>query len=193
MPLLIRDLQAGLLVVLKLLGYYSCIRFWHPGVATCRYGRSVAQAAFTVASVVFMHFLLAGMSLATICWWALLPTHLCSKECLLQIVFGCGLWNQKSKMDYVWQIALTCLLSKLCHFGNREMSWRIKTWCEVYHKWCWQVFVQSLSSGRGCSTYTCCRTTGWMVWHKIKLMSLISHTVGSIVTMSTKHFLWLVI
>jgi len=42
------------------------------------YGRSVAQAAFTVASVVFMHFLLAGMSLATICWF--LSNHYLREE-----------------------------------------------------------------------------------------------------------------
>lgn len=107
----------------------------------------------------------------------------------LDVVFGIKnlKWITFDKLHWL------CLLSRLCHSGNREMSWRIKTWCEVYHEWCWQVFVQSLSSGRGCSTYTCCRTTGWMVWHKIEFMSLISHTVGSIVTMSSKHFLWLVI
>nr|XP_024360954.1 protein unc-50 homolog isoform X3 [Physcomitrium patens] len=42
------------------------------------YGHSVAQAIFTVASVVILHFLLAGISLATICWF--LSNHYLREE-----------------------------------------------------------------------------------------------------------------
>lgn len=36
----------------------------------CRYGDNVAKAVLIVVSVVCVHFLLVGISLATICWWA---------------------------------------------------------------------------------------------------------------------------
>jgi hypothetical protein len=40
------------------------------GVFFCRYGDNVAKAVLIVVSVVCVHFLLVGISLATICWWA---------------------------------------------------------------------------------------------------------------------------
>lgn len=42
------------------------------------YGHSVVQTTFTVASVVVMHFLLAGISLASICWF--LSNHYLREE-----------------------------------------------------------------------------------------------------------------
>ncbi len=36
----------------------------------CRYGDNMAKAVLIVVSVVCVHFLLVGISLATICWWA---------------------------------------------------------------------------------------------------------------------------
>lgn len=42
------------------------------------YGHSVAQATFTVVSVVFMHFFLVGVSLASICWF--LSNHYLREE-----------------------------------------------------------------------------------------------------------------
>uniref|UniRef100_A0A7I4FE96 UNC-50-like protein n=1 Tax=Physcomitrium patens TaxID=3218 RepID=A0A7I4FE96_PHYPA len=39
------------------------------------YGHSVAQATFTVVSVVFMHFFLVGVSLASICWLYAFDVH----------------------------------------------------------------------------------------------------------------------
>jgi hypothetical protein len=39
------------------------------GVFFCRYGDNVAKAVLIVVSVVCVHFLLVGISLATICWW----------------------------------------------------------------------------------------------------------------------------
>lgn len=42
------------------------------------YGHGVGQASFTIASVVIMHFLLAGISLASICWF--LSNHYLREE-----------------------------------------------------------------------------------------------------------------